>query len=156
MPKKSSAPRTNPTDRDPREGARDVHQGGCLCGAVRYRVEGPFIDGAHCHCRMCRQASGAVAVTWMTVTLGRFVIEKGKPALYRSSSHAERRFCGRCGTPLTFHSVHEPDMIDVTLGSLDHPEVARPDRHISVSAKIPWLTLDPDLPAHEEDTPASS
>jgi hypothetical protein len=102
---------------------------------------------------MCRRASGSVVVTWFSVPLGNFRYTRGKPELYRSSSHAERRFCGRCGAQITFHSVHDPNVIDVTLGTLDHPEDTRPERHIWASSRIPWLKLDEHLPTYAEGTP---
>jgi hypothetical protein len=130
--------------------------GGCLCGAVRYRIDGPVRDAAYCHCSMCRKASGALAVAWFSVPLGRLRFERGKPALYRSSSHVERRFCERCGSQLTFHSVHEPNTIDISMGSLDWPEKVRPNRHIWASSRVDGILLDPDLPSYPQGTPADA
>lgn len=127
--------------------------GGCLCGAVRYEAKDPIEDAVHCHCTMCRRASGSVVVTWFSVPLGNFRYVRGKPDLYRSSSHGERRFCSRCGAQLTFHTVHEPNLIEVTVGTLDHPEDVRPDRHIWTSTRVHWLKLDEHLPSHAEFTP---
>ena len=35
-----------------------VKTGGCLCGAVRYRVDGPLDPVVACHCTQCRRSSG--------------------------------------------------------------------------------------------------
>ena len=124
--------------------------GGCLCGAVRYRITGPVRDdAAHCHCSLCRRASGAIAVTWCTVAPTDFVWTEGAPSLYRSSEKGERRFCGTCGTPLTFFHADHPDDLDITIASLDRPEAMPPVRHIWTASRLPWLTLDPHLPESE-------
>ena len=57
-----------------------VHTGGCFCGAVRYRVEGPPLDAGYCHCRMCQRANGAPAVAWVTWNLDRFAWQGPEPA----------------------------------------------------------------------------
>ncbi len=127
----------------------ESHEGGCLCGALRYRVSGPIDHVTHCHCTMCRRWSGAVAVTWFTVSLDRFEIAKGELATYRSSSHGERRYCPECASQIAFWSSQRPGEIDITLGSLDHPEGYPADYHVWTSARLPWLHLDEDLPAYE-------
>ena len=130
-----------------------IHEGGCLCGAVRYRVTGLIAWAAHCHCSMCRRASGAVAFTWATVPATRFVFVRGEPATYRSSERAERRFCPACGSQLTFWSDAHPDEMDVSLGTMDHPEDHPADRHVWANSRLPWLRLDEHLPAYAEFTP---
>ncbi len=89
----------------------------------------------------------------MTTARTDFHVTAGALRRFRSSAHAERGFCERCGTPITFMTEREPDHIDVTLGSLDEPERFPPDRHIWTSSTISWLTLDPALPAHPEGSP---
>ena len=42
-----------------RVAAGTVLEGGCLCGAIRYKVTGPALDAGSCHCRSCRKASSA-------------------------------------------------------------------------------------------------
>ena len=133
--------------------AEAVHGGGCLCGAVRYRIAGPVEPGAHCHCAMCRRASGGIVVTWITVPTERFSFTRGQAAVYKSSAEAERRFCATCGAQLTFWSSRHPDHIDVTVATLDRPEDHPPDRHIWTASRIAWLHLDEDLPRHPEFTP---
>ena len=127
----------------------DTMAGGCLCGAVRYTVNGP-IQGeiAHCHCSMCRRASGAPVLTWFTVKKEDFEVVKGEPRSYKSSDHARRSFCGDCGTPLTFISEHDPAFVDLTLGSLDRPEDYPATQHVWTMSRLSWLHLDEDLPDH--------
>ncbi|MEE8506419.1 MAG: GFA family protein [Kiloniellales bacterium] len=133
----------------------DIHEGGCLCGAVRYRITGPIDRVGHCHCRMCQRANGAVAVTWATVPLAHFEVTQGAPATYRSSATARRQFCSACGSSLTFWFERNPEEIDVSVGTLDHPERHPADHHNWTTSKLPWLRLDEDLPAFADFTPGS-
>ena len=82
------------------------HDGGCLCGAVRFRVSGPPAWVAHCHCQSCRRASGAAFLTWVGYTEETWQLTKGAPVRFESSTGAWRRFCPACGTPLTYEGVH--------------------------------------------------
>lgn len=131
-------------------------EGGCLCGAVRYEVDGAGITHGpgHCHCAMCRRASGAVALTWFTCSPEAFRVTKGEMKRYRSSPHARRGFCGDCGTPIAFMPGDPPTEIDVALGSLDDPAAMPADRHIWALSRLPWLRLDEHLPSHDRETEA--
>ena len=40
-------------------------RGGCLCGAVGFRVDGPVHRMAHCHCSMCGKHHGAAFGTYV-------------------------------------------------------------------------------------------
>ncbi len=126
------------------------YAGGCLCGAVRYRVVGEPLWIENCHCGMCRRASGAPFVAWANFKLEHFRIVKGKPAEFASSAEAVRQFCSHCGSPLTFQKHSRPDQIDVTLGTMDRPEDLRPTAHIWTSSQISWIKLADGLPRHAE------
>jgi len=130
----------------------DIHTGGCQCGALRYRFNAPFNDVAHCHCSMCRRTSGAVVTTWFTVPLERFEWTQGTPQGFDSSPGCTRSFCPTCGAHLTFHTEHSPQTIDITVGTLDHPDQAKPDRHIWVTTRLPWLHLDEHLPSEDGES----
>ena len=91
--------------------------GGCLCGAVRYRLDSRPFDAGYCHCELCRRACGAPVVAFATVPLESFVVS-GSPRRRRSSAFGERWFCGDCGTQLAMHVDHQPDTVDFTLATL--------------------------------------
>ncbi len=131
-----------------------VHEGGCLCGDVRYRITGTIPPAVHCHCSMCRRGSGGTLVTWVEVPLNRFKFIHGEPRTYQSSGHAHRSFCPTCGAQLTFYSRNAPDSIDVTVVSMDHPANYPPNRHIWTGDRLTWLHVDEQLPQHPEWTPA--
>jgi len=131
----------------------ETHDGGCLCGAVRYRITGPLPPGGHCHCSMCRRSAGALVVTWTTVEEERFAIIAGTLAVYASSATAERLFCPACGSSLVFRSKTYPTLIDVTVATLDHPERHPADRHVFWGNRMPWLHLDDHLPKYDGFTP---
>ncbi len=129
-------------------GQETIHEGGCLCGAVRYRVDAaPGVVG-HCHCTMCRKASGAPVVTWAVFPRTALAFTRGSLSTYRSSARAVRGFCGACGCQITFQYDDRPDRIDVTVGSLDRPDAVTPMRHIWTESQIDWVRMDDGLPRH--------
>jgi hypothetical protein len=101
-------------------------------------------------------ASGAVAVTWLTVRKDDLVFTRGGCRTYRSSAHGQRGFCADCGSQITFYSSKEPAVVDVAVGTLDTPERFGPSLHIWTDTRLPWLRLDEHLPDREPREPAST
>jgi hypothetical protein len=124
-------------------------EGSCLCGAVRYEIDGVLGPIVCCHCSMCRKAQGTAFATNAPVPASRFRIVAGADAVrsYRSSPHKERLFCGTCGSPL-FSRRDGSDVVRVRIGTLDGPVAARPSAHIHVASKAPWWEITDDLPRH--------
>jgi hypothetical protein len=115
-----------------------IHEGGCLCGAVRYRITGTPRLSVLCHCRSCRRASGGPTIAWLILNGSDFQIISGRPEDFRSSSDVLRQFCGRCGTQLTYQRVTNPESIDVTVATLDDPNAFPPTREIWLDHRIAW------------------
>ena len=116
-------------------------EGGCLCGAIRYRIAGEPLSRSLCHCRSCRLASAAPSVAWVTVRWTDYTVVAGKPAAFRSSPPVVRTFCGTCGTQLTYRHDDSADTIDVTTVTLDHSERFAPMHEIWLEDKLPWESL---------------
>jgi hypothetical protein len=123
-------------------------EGGCLCGAIRYRIAGTPIALTICHCRTCRMAAGAPTVAWTDVFSRDFRWLSGAPTEHESSPGVLRGFCGRCGTPLSYRRTAQPDRIDLTTLSLDRPQDFAPTKEIWVSHRIAWEAIDPALPQY--------
>ncbi len=128
----------------------DVLEGGCLCGAIRYRLTGSPRIVSHCHCSLCRRVSGAPFVTWLTARRDRVTVS-GEPVWYSSSERGQRGFCRVCGTHVISVSAEYDRYYDITAGSLDRPEAIRPDRHVFAHYKVTWVELADQLPRHGED-----
>jgi hypothetical protein len=112
--------------------------GGCQCGAVRYRASIDDHDAYLCHCRMCQRATGGVSIAFKQVRVADLAWDR-EPDRYRSSPFAQRGFCRACGTPLTYESDGE-NMLDLTVGSFDAPELFSPTAHFGVERWHPaWL-----------------
>ncbi len=127
-------------------------EGGCLCGAVRYRVTGEPVAATLCHCRSCRRASGGTNVAWAVFALTDFEWLWGFPAAYSSSPGLEWLFCRNCGSLVGYRRASRPDHMDVTIGTLDHPEHYPPTVEIWLEHRIHWEPLDPDLPKRERSS----
>lgn len=107
--------------------------GGCQCGAVRYRAEGPVRHASVCNCRMCQKALGNLFAPFVSFE-GPVTWTRGEPSEFRSSEMVHRGFCNQCGTPLTYRWGDRAPSL--TIGSLDRPtevlptiEYARDNRH---------------------------
>jgi hypothetical protein len=131
--------------------------GGCQCGTVRYRITGPVFNRQICHCRMCQRAFGSYFAPLASVAKSDITWAGERPAIYRSSAAAERGFCRRCGTPLTFQYVSEPHEISIALGSLDEPAAFAPEIQYGIESRMPWLDQLAGLPGQttEESRPAA-
>jgi GNAT superfamily N-acetyltransferase len=142
-----------PLDRSPpvRRARPATVTGGCLCGAVRYEIQGPVREVSYCHCPSCRRAAAAPVVAWATFPHDTLRFVRGAPAAFASSPPVSRTFCATCGTPLTYVTRNDPEWIDVTVGSMDAPECMAPDDHIWTESRLPWFVPDDDLPRLPRD-----
>jgi hypothetical protein len=131
-----------------------VVEGGCFCGAVRYRAEGAPSNTMVCHCQTCRRVAAAPVVAWLTFEKVRFKIVKGEPASFRSSDPVRRTFCDACGTPLTYEHAKHPATIDVTTCSLDDPNAFAPTHHSWLSHDLAWVTFGDALPKFPQWRPS--
>ncbi len=123
-------------------------EGGCFCGAVRYRIDGRPRQITHCHCSHCRRTSGAPFLTWVEFEAAGFEIVTGSPGRFESRPLVTRQFCGQCGTQLTHQHTDATETISVTAGSLDHPEVVEPQNHVWCDRMLPWIELADELPRY--------
>ncbi len=140
----------------PGVGGVSALSGRCACGAVRYRC-GPLLSPATwCHCESCRRASGTSPVGWLTVERASVEFAGDALRIHFSSPGVERRFCGICGTPLTYASERRPAEIDFTLGSLDEPDRVTPVDHVWMADAPGWDQPTDGLPQHAESRPVSS
>ncbi|HTE41351.1 MAG TPA: GFA family protein [Steroidobacteraceae bacterium] len=127
--------------------------GGCQCGAVRYQVMGAPIVVALCHCSMCRRANAAPAVAWAMYSESQVQFTENGRQFYRSSPEAQRGFCPKCGTQISFTAEYIPGLIDLTVGSFDAPETLQPSLHYWDSKRLPWVKFADALPRHAEFPP---
>lgn len=124
--------------------------GGCQCGAVRYRVEGPLGRAGICHCRMCQKAFGSWGAPLVSVPVAHLSWTRGRPAAFRSSDIVDRGFCPACGTPLYMKEDGDPNY-EIAIGSLDDPELAPPTSQVGLESRLSWFATLHALPGHRTD-----
>ena len=126
-------------------------EGGCLCGAVRYRITLPPIGTGYCHCRMCQRSSGGPVQASAEIPVEGFTLIKGELKAYRSSAAAVRQFCPHCGSQISFRPAVDPSFVSVNTPTLDNPEALAPRKHIWRESRIAWFETADDLPRHDRD-----
>ncbi|MGE0716846.1 MAG: GFA family protein [Alphaproteobacteria bacterium] len=123
--------------------------GGCLCGAVRYRVTGPLRDVADCHCSQCRRWHGHVGAYTSAPRASVELLADEGLAWYRSSAEARRGFCRICGSSLFWDGSAE-DTLDIAAGTLDAPTGLQTVRHIFTASKGDYYAIADGLPQFPE------
>jgi 4-carboxymuconolactone decarboxylase len=146
--------------RFPPERAREAaarHAGSCLCGSIRYEVEGQLGDFGFCHCRSCRKASGSAHAANAPVERARLQLVDAHGTLreFESSPGKLRAFCSACGSPLYAYLRESPDILRLRLGSLDTELTQQPRAHTFVSDKAAWEPLRDGIPQFPEWAPRS-
>jgi hypothetical protein len=135
------------------EAALPVHEGGCLCGAVRYRVVGSPLSVAICHCTNCQRNTGS-AFSVNVIFPKEALTMEGSPAIYEDKGDTgnvvRRVFCGKCGTPLESQSVFSaPEYAVLKSGSFDDPTMFVPDSEVYCVTAMPWWLQGGKRPRYE-------
>lgn len=131
----------------------DMLEGGCACGAVRYRLEAPPMFVHCCHCLDCQRQTGSAFVLNALIETDRIAPLSGETVavtMPTDSGRPHRVFrCAQCQTALWSEYGGVSKLRFVRVGTLDKPATIAPDVHIYTRSKQPWVVLPPDVPAFE-------
>jgi hypothetical protein len=125
-------------------------EGACLCGRVRYSVNGALHDASHCHCSMCRRQHGAAFATYAQLNPDDFAWTSGEDRVrsFETANGAGWSFCRECGSTLA--GTENGVVTSITLGTLAGDPGIRPESHIFVGSRAAWHEICDDLPQHDE------
>ena len=125
-------------------------EGGCQCGAIRYKVSGDPVYVALCHCEDCRKSSGTPMSHWSAFAENDVTVTVGEPRDYQSSENGTRSFCATCGTGLLYRNpAMLPGLIDIQASTLDDPSALPPQIHVQTADRVAWLDGIEALPKFE-------
>lgn len=136
----------------------DTHDGGCVCGAVRFAARGEPLRVTICHCTWCQRRTGTAFGTEVVFESGQVQIAGSDVARYRHHSDESGRwldieFCRRCGTNLGFTLEAAPGLRTLPAGAFDDPSWIRADRHktrhVYLRSRREWSELSPLVETYE-------
>lgn len=133
-----------------------VLDGGCLCGAIRYKLTGPSLFVSQCCCKDCQKATGTGHTTIVGIHKSQLALE-GTPKTF--TNHGDtggavtRHFCGTCAGRLYTSGDLPGEVIMVQAGSLDDPGAIAPQSVIYLKDAVAWDHFDPALPKFEAMQP---
>ena len=126
----------------------EVKTGSCQCGAVTFRVAGPFRDLIMCHCDMCQKSSGHhIAATAAEDSAFTFIKDDGL-TWYRSSDHAKRGFCSKCGSNLLW-KMDGRDNTSIFVGCLEEDIDLPVSMHVFTGEKKSYYAIEDDAPQYK-------
>jgi len=124
----------------------------CLCGEVKWEVDGPLDLMSHCHCSRCRKAHGSAFGTYVAAPAERFRLSGREHVVrWESSPGFFRTFCGRCGSVVPEPSSDE--RIFMAAGNFEEDPGVRPLAHLFVASKAPWFEITDSLPQFDAYPP---
>jgi len=131
----------------------DKFEGGCACGAVRYRLNSRPMFVHCCHCRDCQRQTGSAFVINALIESARIEVLSGEPEPVGVPTDSGRPHDiyrrPKCRTALWSDYGRRPALRFVRVGTLDEPSALSPDVHIFTRSKLPWVRLSRDVPAFE-------
>jgi len=134
-----------------------IKTGGCLCGAIRYEVDGPIGPLGNCHCETCRKAHSAAFATTARIPRNAFRWTRGESdkRAFESSPGKKRFFCPNCGSQLLAAWDHEDEVI-LRIGSLFDDPGGKPVIDIWTEEKASWFEPGAQLPSLPRGRPRKS
>jgi hypothetical protein len=133
-------------------------EGGCQCGAVRYKLKAAPLAVYACHCKDCQRFSGTTHSISMVVPADQLQLTLGVLSMFEKSADSGRIVrmlgCQGCGTKIWNEPANNPDMLILKAGTLDDLSWAAPVGNIWTASKAPWVDLDENVPNFEQQ-PAS-
>ena len=133
-----------------RELPRFPVEGGCVCGALRYRLSGAPLGVYNCHCKDCQRSAGAAFSSSMIVPRQVFTHLAGATHVYDKLADSGRTVrqhsCAICGTRVFHEPLGSSAILVLRPGTLDDSSWTRPVGNIWVASKAPWIEIEPDVP----------
>jgi hypothetical protein len=127
-------------------------EGGCSCGAVRYRLASDPMFVHCCHCLSCQRQTGSAFVINLLLEADRVELLADEPQpvdVPRDDGTVQTIFrCPACEVAV-FSNYVWPAVRFVRAGTLDDPSTVEPDVHIYTRSKVPWVVLPESVPAFE-------
>lgn len=121
--------------------------GECLCGTVKYQIDGDLNTMYHCYCSLCRKLTGASFATNASVDARLFSVTAGQDSLSELSHEQHSRYhCSRCYSWVYGDSGDYEDMIFIPCGTLNEAPEKQVDHHVCVDSKAAWVEINDDLP----------
>lgn len=114
--------------------------GSCLCGGVKYQINGPMRPIVACHCSQCRKTSGNYVAATRVAKVDLVFDSMSTLKWYKSSDVAERGFCGTCGSNL-FWQRQLGENTSIMAGTIDPPTGLHIAQHIFVGDKSDFYDL---------------
>lgn len=136
----------------------ETHEGGCLCGDLRFHTKGPPERLVLCHCHFCQKSSGGPYAIELFVRKAAFELLAGTPAIYSHRSAGSGKalhlhFCSRCGTKLYTHFDRYGEMMSVFGGTFDDPEwyeATTSKRHVFVESARAGTIIGPGIDVYQQ------
>jgi hypothetical protein len=129
-------------------------EGRCLCGQVRYRLEGDSFGILYCHCQRCRKHSGAAFVGFLMLRSGRLRWRSGRGVLGEFATEATRRaFCRHCGSSMPTPGDDDTRLMNVFAGNMLDMRPPRAHGHVYTGSRCPWVVIPDDVPQWETVAP---
>jgi hypothetical protein len=126
-------------------------EGGCACGAVRYRLKTPPMFVHCCHCTECQNETGSAFVINALIETERIELRQGSPRRIPMSPPGDDPHdiyrCRKCLVAVWSDYGRRPQVRFVRVGTLDEPRRLAPDVHIFTRSKQPWVRLPHGVPA---------
>lgn len=119
---------------------KDSHAGSCLCGQVKYKVEGSFESFYLCHCKHCQKDTGSAHAANLFSTTAKLVWTSGEDQIQTFNLPATRHtksFCKECGAAVPGLQM-DGKLLVVPAGSVDTQVMLKPDAHLFCSSKASW------------------
>ncbi len=125
-------------------------EGGCQCGAVRYRLKARPLGIYACHCKDCQRFSGTTHTLSMVVDAADVELLAGELAAFDKAADSGRVVrmlgCRRCGTKVWNEPLSSPGLLIMKPGTLDDMSWAVPVGNIWTASRAPWAVIDPAAP----------
>jgi hypothetical protein len=124
--------------------------GRCGCGAVRFKVTGPFESARYCHCHNCQRRTGTSCSANARLPRDDFAIYEGEGlvSFWQPEGKQAKFFCGECGGHL-YSTAEDADHVFVRLGAIEEDPGIRPQYRQWLSSAVPWEPILDDLPRFE-------
>lgn len=125
----------------------DDHSGSCLCGTVRFSVQGSMRGVVYCHCTQCRKQTGNFYAATSVEDAALTISGDDNISWYEASDRARRGFCRTCGSALFWKEIGS-ETISIMAGAFEKPSSLKGAVHIFAADKGDYYEIDDGLPVH--------